>query len=390
MSVIDPRTAAAAWRRSHVVLRDLPLALLIAVAPWIGPLQEQGTRLADAPQRPLDALALVPIALQALPLAARRRWPAISLGLVAIGFAIDQLTGYVTAAGIALPIALVSAGAHLAHHRRAVVVGLSAGYVALAVALERDGAGEDAGGVVAFYLVLAAAWCVGEWLRRTRAAEAERRRQVAVTTRLTERTRIARDLHDVVTHHVTAMVVQAEAARYLTAHPDRLDGALNAVADTGRRAISDLRQVLDLLDPAASSPDTARDSGALRELVERTRLAGQPVEHRTEGEPRAGSGDVGTAVYRVVQEGLTNALKHAPGRPTIVDVQYGRDAVTVNVATQGDGPSAIKATPSAPGGGRGLTGLKERVVALDGELTAGFDDDGAFVVRAHVPWGGAS
>lgn len=148
--------------------------------------------------------------------------------------------------------------------------------------------------------------------------------------------------------------------------------------------------MLDLLDPAASSPDAARDSGALRELVERTRLAGQPVEHRTEGEPRAASGDVGTAVYRVVQEGLTNALKHAPGRPTTVHVQYGRDAVTVEVVTQGDETSAAHATPSAPGGGRGLTGLKERVVALGGELTAGREDGGAFVVRARIPWGGAS
>ncbi|GHG56381.1 two-component sensor histidine kinase [Flavimobilis marinus] len=388
--MIDLRVAAAAWRRSHVVVRDLPLALLIAGAPWIGPLQEQGTRLGDAPQRPLDALALVPIALQALPLAARRRWPAISLGLVAIGFAVDQLTGYVTAAGIALPIALVSAGAHLAHHRRAVVVGLSAGYVALALALERDGSGEDAGGVVAFYLVLAAAWCVGVWLRRTRAAEAERRRQVAVTTRLTERTRIARDLHDVVTHHVTAMVVQAEAARYLTSKPDRLDESLTAVADTGRRAISDLRQVLDLLDPAADAHDGAREGAALRELVEGTRLAGQPVEYVEEGDPHRASDDVATAAYRVVQEGLTNALKHAPGQRTTVHVRYGRDTVTVEVATQGDGPSAAHATPSAPGGGRGLTGLKERVVALGGELSAGREDGGAFVVRARIPWGGAS
>lgn len=390
MSVIDLRVAAAAWRRSHVVVRDLPLAVLIAVAPWIGQLQEQGTRLGDAPQRPLDALALVPIALQALPLAARRRWPAISLGLVAIGFAVDQLTGYVTAAGIALPIALVSAGAHLAHHRRAVVVGLSAGYVVLAVALERDGSGEDAGGVVAFYLVLAAAWCVGVWLRRTRAAEAERRRQVAVTTRLTERTRIARDLHDVVTHHVTAMVVQAEAARYLTSKPDRLDESLTAVADTGRRAISDLRQVLDLLDPAVDAHDGAREGAALRELVEGIRLAGQPVEYVEDGDPRPASDDVATAAYRVVQEGLTNALKHARGRPTALHVRYGRDAVTVEVVTQGDGLSAAHATPSAPGGGRGLTGLKERVVALGGELAAGREDGGAFVVRARIPWGGGS
>lgn len=384
--MIDLRAAVAVWRRSPVVVRDLPLAVLIAVAPWVEALAGQGTRLGDVPQRPLDALALVPVALQALPLAVRRRWPAVSLGLVVAGFAVDQLAGYSSVASVALPIALVSAGAHLAHHRRAVVVAASAVYAALAVALDRAGTGEETSGFVVFYLLLAAAWGVGVWVRQTRAAEAERRRHVAETTRLTERTRIARDLHDVVTHHVTAMVVQAEAARYLTARPEQLDEALTAVTDTGRRAISDLRQVLDLLDPAHGTSERTPAGGELHELVDRTRAAGQPVEYEEDGAPRATPGNAEVAAYRVVQEGLTNALKHAHGQRTTVQVSHGQRALTVEVATYGR--TASTGTTSSSGGGRGLVGLRERVVALGGELTAGPDGDAAFVVRARLPLGG--
>ena len=115
-----------------------------------------------------------------------------------------------------------------------------------------------------FYLALALAWGIGAWLRSTRAAEAERRRHVAEATRAAERTRIARELHDVVTHHVTAMVVQAEAARYLTAAPERLDQTLTAITDTGRRAITDLRHLLDLLNPDHGTEPRTPSVGELR------------------------------------------------------------------------------------------------------------------------------
>lgn len=386
--MIDPRAAAAEWRRLPAVVRDLPLAALIAVVPWVEALQGQGTRLGDVPERPLDALALVPVALLSLPLAVRRRWPAVSLTLVALGFAVDQLAGYFTVASVALPIALVSTGAHLARHRRAVVVAASACYAVLAVALDRAGTGEEASDFVVFYLLLAVAWGIGAWLRQSRAAEAEQRRHVEQTTRLTERTHLARELHDVVTHHVTAMVVQAEAARYLTTRPDRLDEALTAVTDTGRRAISDLRQVLDLLDPAAGPHERTPAGGELRELVDRTRLAGQPVEYREDGEPPPVPGHAEAIAYRVVQEALTNSLKHARGRRTTVHVGYGPDALTVEVTTHGQGGTGTRAP--APGGGRGLSGLRERVLTTGGELSAGPDDGGAFVVRASLPVGGAT
>ena len=174
-------------------------------------------------------------------------------------------------------------------------------------------------------------------MRRTRAAEAEQRRHVAEATRTAERTRIARELHDVVTHHVTAMVVQAEAARYLTAAPDRLDESLTAITDTGRRAITDLRHLLDLLNPDHSTEPRLPSVGELHTLVEQTRLAGQPVEFTEDGTPAQTTGSAEVTAYRVVQEALTNALKYAHGSRTTVHVRHGERETTVEVSTDGLG-----------------------------------------------------
>jgi signal transduction histidine kinase len=239
---------------------------------------------------------------------------------------------------------------------------------------------------VTFYLFLAVAWAAGSWLRRTRAAEADQRRHAAEAARAAERTRLAAELHDVVTHHVTAMVVQAESARYLTSDPDRLDQTLTAVADTGRRAIGDLRQLLDVLDPGHGPHPRTPAVGELHGLVEQTRQAGQPVEYVEEGSPPPDAGSAEAAAYRVVQEGLTNALKHAHGSRTVVRVEHGPDAITVEVSTDGPGSP----TTAAAGSERGLAGLRERVGLLGGELSAGPRAGGAFVVHARIPAAGRS
>ncbi|MFI0795888.1 sensor histidine kinase [Micromonospora rubida] len=384
--MIGFRMVPASWRRWPVTVRDLPLALLVALASVVPALHNHGTQLGDLPGRPFDALTVVTVALECLPLAVRRRWPALCLALVSVGFAIDQLRAYHTVAGAALAIALVSAGAHLERRRRATVALASAAYVALAVALDRLGSTEGVTGFVTFYLATILAWGIGAWLRQSRAAEAERRRHVAVTARTAERTRIARELHDVVTHHVTAMVVQAEAARYLTAAPERLDTTLTAITDTGRRAITDLRHLLDLLNPDHSAEPRTPSVGELRALVEQTRQAGQPVEFTEEGTPAEATGGAELAAYRVVQEALTNALKHAHGSPTTVHVHHGEREITVEISTDGSGSYA-----AAPGGsGRGLAGLRERVGVLGGEFSAGQRACGGFVVRASIPTGSPS
>ncbi|MFF3660420.1 sensor histidine kinase [Streptomyces olivochromogenes] len=374
------------WRRFDVTVRDLPLGLLLLAASLLPMFHRHGTQLGGMPARSFDALAAVTVALECLPLAVRRRWPVVCLALVSLGFTVDQLRGYHLPAGAALLIALLSGGSHLERHRRATVLLFSAAYVPLAVTLFRLGSGEPPGEFVTFYLALALAWGAGAWLRSTRAAEAERRRRVAEDSRVAERTRIARELHDVVTHHVTAMVVQVEAARYLTATPDRLDQTLTTVAETGRRAITDLRHLLDLLNPDHGIDARTPTVGRLLTLVEQTRRAGQPVEFTEEGTPSESTGSADLVAYRVVQEALTNALKYAHGSRTSVQVQHGEREITVEVDTDGSGSQA-----RVPGGsGRGLAGLRERVDILGGDFSADRRPGGGFLVRARIPAGSPS
>ncbi|MFC4335420.1 sensor histidine kinase [Salininema proteolyticum] len=378
------RRISERWRRLDVVVRDLPLAVvLIAVSFW--PVFEgRETQLGDLPQRPFDAYAAILLASLCLPLAARRRLPATSLAVIAAAFSVSVLTGYHFVAGSALPFALLSAGIHLDRHRRAAAAVLTTAYIALAVALNRLDSPETISAYIAFYLMLAAVWAIGSWVRSSRAAEAAQRRRVAETTRAAERARIARELHDVVTHHVTAMVVQTEAARYLTGAPDRLDRTLSDVTDTGRRAIGDLRHLLDLLDPDHDQgPDRTSALGRLSTLVEQARRAGQPIEFTEEGTSAAAAGSADFVAYRTVQEALTNALKYAHGSPTSVRVHHGANAITVEVGTgRPESP-----TEAGNGSGRGLAGLRERVDVLGGEFGAGPRPDGGFGVRARIPTG---
>jgi signal transduction histidine kinase len=380
---MDRRRAAERWHRYGGRLLDLPLAVLIFAASLLPVFHDFGTRLGGVPDRPFDALAVAAIALQCFPLAVRGRWPLASCAVVACGFAVDQLGGYHSPAGVALPIALISVASRVERHRAATVLVLSAAYVPLAVGLHLRGPGTPPSGFAALYLALAVSWAMGAWLRSTRAAEAERRARAAAETRAAERGRIARELHDVVTHHVTAMVVQAEASRYLTATPDRLDQALATVSATGRRAISDLRHLLDLLDPDYSGEVHAPSAGGLRTLVEQTRRAGQPVEFAEEGTPAESAGSADLVAYRVVQEALTNALKYAHGSPTTVRVRHGLRDITVEVGTEGTGGRV--GLPE--GDGRGLAGLRERVDVLGGDFAAGTATGGGFTVRARIPAG---
>jgi signal transduction histidine kinase len=392
--VTDLHRALDRWRRLDVTVRDLPLALGFAGLAFLPFLRDYGTQVGELPARPLDGWAALVIALQCLPLAVRRRWPALCMLLVAVGFATAQVTGYHSFAGNTLGIALVSTGAHLDRRRRVVPAVLTVSYVALAVTLDRLTGAERVDEYVTFYLAMALAWGVGAWLRSTRAAEAERRLRVAQDTLVAERTRIARELHDVVTHHVTAMVVQSEAAKYLTAAPERLEQTLDAVTDTGRRAIADLRHLLDLLDPGHDGAARTPSAGEVRDLVEQTRRAGQPVELTEAGTPAGSADSAGLTAYRVVQEALTNALKHAHGAPTAVDVRHTEREILVEISTAGTGSGSGGVRGSGPearagavpgGSGRGLAGLRERVETLGGEFGTERLDDGGFVVRARVP-----
>jgi signal transduction histidine kinase len=212
---------------------------------------------------------------------------------------------------------------------------------------------------------------LGAWARGRQQREVDRRRAEAATAVADERARIARELHDVVTHHVTAMVVQADAAQFQNDPAP----ALENVSETGRQALGELRHLLGVLNaPPEMRPVT--------ELVARIRTAGQPVEFTEQGSPALLAAGAELAAYRVVQEGLTNAMKHAAGRRTVVTIAYGPVATAISVLT--DGPVVAKAK------GHGLAGLRDRIAVFGGEVQAGPRAEGGFVLTATIPAGGGS
>ncbi|MET9618995.1 histidine kinase [Kitasatospora indigofera] len=376
-----------------VLLKDGILALALTLTAFVPTLSGIGAQIGDLPERPANALGLGLVLAHTLPLAVRRRWPAASLAVVAGAFAVHQALGFATTfASVGLYLALYSAGAHQVRFRQGLAALMGAGYAVLAVVLHHFGSPQSVPDYLAFSLVLAAVWLLGSTVRTRRAKEAQRRRLAAETATTAERARIARELHDVVTHHVTAMVVQADAAQFLlTSAPERAAEGLVAVSDTGRRALTELRYLLDVLEATGESAavdpahaDRAPTLGRVGDLVERARRSGQPVEFSQQGERRPQSVDVELAAYRVVQETLTNALKHAAGEPTRVLLRYGDEHLGIEVATDGPVAAPVARKPG-PAGGRGLAGLRARVRMLDGELEAGPRPEGGFEVRATIP-----
>ncbi|MDH6700916.1 histidine kinase [Streptomyces sp. MAA16] len=278
------------------------------------------------------------------------------------------------------------------------VVVASVLYVLFAIGLHGRGSPQGISDFVLIYAVLACCWAGGRAVRSWRAAEEGRRRAGVEAAMARERARIARELHDVVTHHVTAMVVQADAAQFVLADaPDRVATGLEAISDSGRRALTDLQHLLGVLNASGAGREGDRapapSPGTLGELVAHTRAAGQPVRLTEHGERRPMPSAVELAAYRVVQEALTNALKHAPGHPTHVQVRYGHEEIEVEVTTEPTpARGAVPAPRRAPvrGGGHGLVGLRERVGVFGGELRAGAADDGGFAVLARIPAGGGA
>ncbi|HEY3687089.1 MAG TPA: histidine kinase [Streptosporangiaceae bacterium] len=369
------RGRAARWS-GHA--DSLVVAALIAFS-FVPGAADKGVDLAEMGHRPLDAAGLGLLLAQSVPLLARRRWPGACLAVVAAAFCAFQLLGYLPRFGsLGLLVALYGAGLGLRRHRTIAAVAAAAAYTASAVAVHVAGSRERSMDYLTFGLVLAACWGAGGWARaRGEAAEARRLREEDAAV-AAERARIARELHDVVTHHVTAMVVQADTAAYLTEEPDRVAAGLSAIGGAGRRALTDLRHLLGALDAAEPEPSPK----GLAELVERSRAVGQPVELVERGEPRPMGDAARTAAYRVVQEALTNALKHAVGARTVVSVEHGAEAMDVEVTT--DGPAR---TGLGRGGGRGLAGLRERVGVVGGDLRTGERPGGGFTVHARIPTG---
>ncbi|MEU1628441.1 sensor histidine kinase [Streptomyces sp. NPDC020096] len=228
---------------------------------------------------------------------------------------------------------------------------------------------------------------LAETAERLRLEQEDRARRAVAD----ERTRIARELHDVVAHHLSVIAVQAGLARYvLESDPGTAARALDTVLDTGSEALDELRRVLALLranseDPDEGEPYTpASGLGQLTALAERVTAAGVSVRVETTGDPHPLPPGVDLCAFRIVQESLTNTLKHAPGSRATVAVRYGGDDLTVRVTDDGAG-----STPG-PGTGNGLLGMRERAQLYGGLLRAGPRPEGGFEVLLTLPSGDAT
>jgi signal transduction histidine kinase len=209
---------------------------------------------------------------------------------------------------------------------------------------------------------------------------AQRERAVAE-----ERLRIAQELHDVVAHNVSLIVVQAQALG-ATAGDEHVREATDGIADLGRQTMKEMHRTLKLLrgdDAAELAPQPGL--GELPELLERARTAGVGIELTVEGEPRPLAQSVDLSAYRIVQEALTNVVKHAGRAHTKVTLGYRPDALELTIADSGN-----SAPSAASPGGHGLVGMRERAALFGGTLTAGPRDGHGFEVRASLPYGGAS
>lgn len=219
--------------------------------------------------------------------------------------------------------------------------------------------------------------------RDLRAQLAERERDVAAQEAvLEERARIARELHDVVAHSVSVMVVQAQAGPRLLGEPEQARGAFRAIEASGREALVELRRLLGILRTGDEQPVTAPQPGlgGLQSLVDQVRAAGLRVQLRVEGVPVQLPAGIDLSAYRIVQEALTNSLKHAGDAEAEVLVRYDDTALELEVVDNGSGGGT-----GGDGSGHGLIGMRERVALYGGLLEAGARNGHGYAVRARLP-----
>ena len=334
------------------------------------------------------------ILLYTLPLLGRRRFPFLApvfvFGVhIAISFADPQAAGSMDTGAIALLLAFWAVGSR--NDGQLAIAGLGIGLGTLAIIAAEDDRVDVAlalNSAIVYTVTWLFALLLARRSQRAKAAE-ERAAQLehdqherALAAAAEERTRIARELHDVIAHSVSVMIVQAGAARtLLPEHPEQAMPPLLAVEETGRQALAEMRRLLGILRedvaPALSPQPGLTD---LAELAQSVRGAGVPVEVSIEGKPRPLPPGVDLTAYRIVQEALTNTLKHAgPTRASVV-VRYDRDAVVLAINDEGG-----VLTPADVGSGHGLTGMRERVSLYGGELQAGPGANGGFSVSARLP-----
>ncbi len=328
------------------------------------------------------------------PLAARRRWPLPAFASIGIAYAVRSMVVAPPDGVSDLITVLVAIYSLAAHGGRATAL-LGLAIASPLIFLES----EDSADYAFAIFLIAMPWLAGraiharqkliEELRlRTLQLQHEREERAKMAA-VAERARIARELHDVLAHSLSVVVVQAEAAdKHLEeGEPARARAALGKILRTGREALNEVRQLLGVLrkDDRDIALVPQPGLGAVPQLVQEMRIAGLHVELAVQGEPREVPAGVDLAAYRIVQEALTNTLKHA-GRQTKADVtiRYSDHHLEVTVVDDG------KATALSNGGGHGSVGMRERVELNAGTFHAGPRPEGGYEVRVALPWNGGS
>ena len=385
---MEPFARARAALSASPLVVDTSIALFLAVlsfATFVG-----GTARGGSP----SAILVILLLLESLPLIVRRRYPLAVMAVVS-GATILHLAilpaDQVATAGLGVLVATYTVGERLDRRTSLSATALMGLAVAI-VFISRAGVAVVFASLVQTEIIFAVTWLLGDAARirrlyagtledRAQRLERERDEQAELAVR-EERERIARELHDVVTHHVSVMVIQAGGAlRVLEKRPDEARTALEAIASTGRLALTDMRRMLGILgDQEASDPTPGLDR--LTELIEQLRSAGLDVELIIEGEPRTLDPGLAVSAYRIISEALTNSLKHTGGGRARVVVRYAADALEITVDDQ-RGPEAPSVV-EPPHEGRGLIGMRERAAMLRGTLVAQPTANG-FLVNARLP-----
>ncbi|MGH2819152.1 MAG: histidine kinase [Actinomycetota bacterium] len=374
------------------VVADGALALVIFV---IALTLEVPTR-AGIEFRDHDALWVVLIALMTLPVALRRISPEWTIVVTGLSTTAYYPLGYPDSiASLGVLVALYSLAAH--SKRRVSLQGLAISFVCIAVSIIGSPEPLTAQLLISNYIVFGTAWVIGDNVRHRRAYTAEleahaarlesEREENARRAVDDERQRIAREMHDVVAHNVSVMVVQAGAARrVLDANPEQAREALTSIETTGRQALAQMRRLLGVLredDEAARHLAPQPTMAALETLLEQAREAGLPVELEVQGRSYPLPDGIDLSAYRIVQEALTNSLKHAGPTRALVRLIYSPGAFELSIVDDGHG-AATQMGDGEPLG-HGLVGMRERVALFGGELHAGPRRGGGFEVRARLP-----
>ena len=345
----------------------------------------------------LDAVSVPLLVLQTLPVAVRRRNPMRILIVTGLAIMLYSLLGYPQSNGqFGVFLAFYTVAANEPRRRAVVAAAVTAGGILVSIvsyaAFAHSGWTENLTGT---YLSFGLAWLIGDNLRvrraytqelEDRAIELEREREEKAAQAVTEeRARIARELHDVVAHYVSVMVVQTAGARRIAdKDPAAARTALEAVEAAGRTALTEMRRMLEVLREDDPGMGPQPGLAELERLISQVRDVGLPVELNVEGDACCLPAGMDLAAYRIVQEALTNTVKHGGKATARVNVRYGNDYLEIEVTDDGRG-AAAPLLAAGERGGHGLIGMKERAALYGGELQTGPVFLGGYRVYARLP-----